>query len=50
MFPSSNLPNGGVRIEEIVDDEKPDENAVSEQAKKKNNKLTIVRNKLFEKF
>ncbi|KAM0061754.1 putative peptidylprolyl isomerase [Helianthus debilis subsp. tardiflorus] len=36
MFPSSNLPNGGVRIEEIVDDEKPDESAVSEQAKKKN--------------
>ncbi|KAI7733138.1 hypothetical protein M8C21_013291 [Ambrosia artemisiifolia] len=34
MLPSSNITNGGVRIEEIVDDEKPNENAVSKQAKK----------------
>ncbi|KAI3783805.1 hypothetical protein L1987_42892 [Smallanthus sonchifolius] len=40
MFPSSNVPNGGVRIEEIIDDEKPNENAVSEQSKKKNKRAS----------
>ncbi|KAI3705932.1 hypothetical protein L1987_76181 [Smallanthus sonchifolius] len=40
MFPSSNVPNGGVRIEEIIDDEKPTENAVSEQSKKKNKRAS----------
>ncbi|XP_076913597.1 peptidyl-prolyl cis-trans isomerase FKBP53-like isoform X2 [Bidens hawaiensis] len=34
MFPSSNVPNSGVRIEEIVDDEKQNKNAVFEQSKK----------------
>ncbi|XP_076919086.1 peptidyl-prolyl cis-trans isomerase FKBP53-like [Bidens hawaiensis] len=40
MFPSSNVPNSGVRIEEIVDDEKQNENAVSEHSKKKNKRAS----------
>ncbi|KAI3808028.1 hypothetical protein L1987_23969 [Smallanthus sonchifolius] len=40
MFPSSNVPNSGVRIEEIVDDEKQNESAVSEQLKKKNKRAS----------
>ncbi|KAK1431575.1 hypothetical protein QVD17_08035 [Tagetes erecta] len=39
MFPS-NVSNSGVKIEEIIEDEKPNENAVSEQSKKKNKKVT----------
>ncbi|GJR74184.1 peptidyl-prolyl cis-trans isomerase FKBP53 [Tanacetum coccineum] len=35
MLPSR-VPNSGVKIEEIVDDEKPDELPVTEQSKKKN--------------
>ncbi|KAL0317705.1 UNVERIFIED_CONTAM: Peptidyl-prolyl cis-trans isomerase FKBP53 [Sesamum angustifolium] len=36
MYPSSAVPNSGVRIEEIVDDEKPtNENGTSKRAKKK---------------
>ncbi|XP_071711186.1 peptidyl-prolyl cis-trans isomerase FKBP53-like [Rutidosis leptorrhynchoides] len=38
-FASSNAPNSGVRIEEIVED-KPDEKAVSQQSKKKNKQVS----------
>ncbi|KAL2555995.1 Peptidyl-prolyl cis-trans isomerase FKBP53 [Forsythia ovata] len=42
MYPPSPVPNSGVRIEEIVDDEKPvNENIVSKQAKKKKSKLNV---------
>ncbi|KAD4584146.1 hypothetical protein E3N88_21747 [Mikania micrantha] len=40
MFPSSSVPNSGVRIEEIVDDEKPNENAVYEQSKMKDKRAS----------
>lgn len=41
MFPPSPVPNSGVRIEEIIDDEKPaNENGSSQRPKKTKNKLS----------
>ncbi|CAA2988896.1 peptidyl-prolyl cis-trans isomerase FKBP53 [Olea europaea subsp. europaea] len=42
IFPTSPVPNSGVRIEEIVDDEKPVyENGVSKQSKKKKSRSNV---------